>query len=207
MDINGSLNYCENNCRINDFSGIVACTSTSDYVDSTVLAENRIYADHRGHCLQLKNIWTDYQRIQMQEQVNTWNKMMYRYWKLQKQQHLIPRYRHAWRTSYEVMTSETQQPSHTLAPTIKTTKKSSNTKKPKIVFTEKQLSVLEKSFQETSYLGNLQRQRLANKLGITERQVTQWYRNQRLKTVLIPPINNWIMNIRSTIAMKMKQMP
>lgn len=54
------------------------------------------YANHHEHPLRLENIWQDHQRLQFQEQVNTWNRMMYRYWKLQQQQHLIPYYQNAW---------------------------------------------------------------------------------------------------------------
>lgn len=70
------------------------CTTTSQHVNNALSVESGF----------MENNWQDNQKIQMQNQVNFWNSMMYRYWKLQRQQHLIQHYRNAWhrRMSYEV---------------------------------------------------------------------------------------------------------
>jgi len=70
------------------------CSTMSQHVNNALSVESGF----------MENNWQDNQKIQMQNQVNIWNSMMYRYWKLQSQQHLIPHYRNAWlrRMSYEV---------------------------------------------------------------------------------------------------------
>ncbi|KAF0764530.1 homeobox protein pnx-like [Aphis craccivora] len=169
-------------------------TTTSLHVNNALSVESGF----------MENNWQDNQKIQMQNQVNIWNSMMYRYWKLQRQQHLIPYYRNAWhrRMSYEVspashsdtndaqasqtniVQSHTLDPSNMFATTLKSTKESLNTKNPKRIrasFTEEQIRILENAFLSNSCLSPGNRRYLAKQLGLSERRVNVWFQNRRVK--------------------------
>jgi len=54
-------------------------------------------------------------------------------------------------------------------------------RKPRTVFSELQLMVLEREFNEHKYLSTPQRTKLADKLGLNQTQVKTWYQNRRMK--------------------------
>ncbi|XP_050063164.1 uncharacterized protein LOC114125750 [Aphis gossypii] len=137
MDMDYNTNVYGDYYSINDLEPL--CTTMSQHVNNALSVESGF----------MENNWQDNQKIQMQNQVNIWNSMMYRYWKLQSQQHLIPHYRNAWfrRMSYEVnpashsdtndaqasytniVQSHTLDPSHTFASSLKSTEESLMTKR------------------------------------------------------------------------------
>ncbi|XP_060843587.1 homeobox protein Hox-A13-like [Rhopalosiphum padi] len=146
------------------------------------------YANHYAeHPLRSESIWQDHQRLQLQEQVNTWNRMMYRYWKLQQQQHLIPYYQNAWRSKEPL--------------------KIKKPRRKRFSFNEEQVGILEKAFQMNSFLGEADRRYLANQLGVTHKNVTYWFQNRRMRTISDSQLDIWCMNFRNQIAAKMKRMP
>ncbi|CAI5438279.1 unnamed protein product [Caenorhabditis angaria] len=54
-------------------------------------------------------------------------------------------------------------------------------KRPRTVFTDQQLQVLEKTFNESGYLNGSSRLELANKLGLSDNQIKVWFQNRRTK--------------------------
>ncbi|XP_057316305.1 brain-specific homeobox protein homolog [Hydractinia symbiolongicarpus] len=54
-------------------------------------------------------------------------------------------------------------------------------RKPRTVFSELQLLILEREFSEHKYLSTPQRTKLADRLGLNQTQVKTWYQNRRMK--------------------------
>ncbi|CAI6372140.1 unnamed protein product [Macrosiphum euphorbiae] len=162
-----------------------------------------------------EDIWQDHQRLQFLQQVNTWNMMSYKMWETQQQQHLMPMYWNAGSMANHmplgVNCGAPTESVHLICPcprvhllenkgfnvslhtfttshTLTTTPKSSNNKKQKrtrIQYTNDQVYILESTFQNNRYLNRMMRERLANELGITEKQVKTWFQNRRLKKMRI----------------------
>ncbi|KAL4104626.1 hypothetical protein QTP88_019920 [Uroleucon formosanum] len=162
-----------------------------------------------------ENIWQDHQRLQFRQQVNTWNMMRYKMWKRQQQQHLIPMYLNAWSTRSAIAADAGIVKINLINLVISENKVSlafkysvlkiliisgivvidtidgnirSYTKKQKrtrIHYTNYQIFILESIFQNNRYLSRIMRERLANELGITEKQVKIWFQNRRTKKMSI----------------------
>lgn len=58
-------------------------------------------------------------------------------------------------------------------------------KRTRIHYTNYQIFILESIFQNNRYLSRIMRERLANELGITEKQVKIWFQNRRTKKMSI----------------------
>ncbi|XP_004206738.1 homeobox protein ceh-31 [Hydra vulgaris] len=54
-------------------------------------------------------------------------------------------------------------------------------RKPRTVFSDLQLMILEREFNNRKYLLTSQRTKLANRLGLNQTQVKTWYQNRRMK--------------------------
>ncbi|CAB3408524.1 unnamed protein product [Caenorhabditis bovis] len=54
-------------------------------------------------------------------------------------------------------------------------------KRPRTVFTDQQLQILEQSFNDSGYLCGAERAQLAAKLGLSDNQVKVWFQNRRTK--------------------------
>ena len=67
-----------------------------------------------------------------------------------------------------------------LKPTLRTAS-GRKCRKPRTVFTELQLIVLNREFNEHKYLSTPQRTKLAERLGLNQTQVKTWFQNRRMK--------------------------
>lgn len=67
-----------------------------------------------------------------------------------------------------------------LKPTLRTAS-GRKCRKPRTVFTELQLMVLNREFNEHKYLSTPQRTKLAERLGLNQTQVKTWFQNRRMK--------------------------
>ncbi|XP_066935587.1 brain-specific homeobox protein homolog [Clytia hemisphaerica] len=83
-----------------------------------------------------------------------------------------------------------------LKPTMRTSS-GRKCRKPRTVFSELQLMVLEREFTERKYLSTPQRTKLAERLGLNQTQVKTWYQNRRMK---------WKKETNETDTKKLKQM-
>ena len=59
--------------------------------------------------------------------------------------------------------------------------KNAEEKRPRTAFTNDQLDFLRREFDDNKYLTEERRQRLANKLSLTESQIKIWFQNKRAK--------------------------